>query len=231
MLEGKSSADSYTYHALSDKSLQETVDGVINLEDDHPAAIDVMIAVIYNNGVYTIADYDPPVLVSEMYLHLYNMADKYSMDALAKLASDCFKARVAEDVLHARFHEVIRELYENSPDDSVTLDFKALVVDLCAVYRYFLTQHLEYVNFRVLMDDNLLFAVAFQQAVIVKETEDQLAILDAHAASPRRPEVRVLCRNPTCKGSFVMEWIGGWSSRVYYCPYCANGFTRTTSCG
>ncbi|KJY00539.1 hypothetical protein TI39_contig323g00013 [Zymoseptoria brevis] len=98
-------------------------------------------------------DIDPPMMECELQLKLYNFADKYDITALAAVAAAHFTKLVDDDVLRQRFPEIIRELYENSPDNIATLMMKESVVSTCAGYEAVLTGGPGYESFRELLTD------------------------------------------------------------------------------
>ncbi|EGP89282.1 uncharacterized protein MYCGRDRAFT_91926 [Zymoseptoria tritici IPO323] len=194
-------------------------------------------------------DKDCPITDCKLHLKVYNFADKYDITALATVAAAQFTRLGFSDVLRPQFSQVIRELYENSPDNSTTREMKVSVVSACAKYEGIMTGGL-YQSFRELLTDIIPFALAFQQEVLANDTERQkraiaeatrqqkeairaattskLATLDAHIASPRHPWAKIECQNENCKENFVIHWIHGWSAKAYYCPYCLTPFTRNS---
>ncbi|SMR50119.1 unnamed protein product [Zymoseptoria tritici ST99CH_3D1] len=209
--------------------LQESTVGIIHLEDDHPTAIEAMVNFVCTEGTnYPVVSSDASYLSLEVHVRIYNLADKYNIVLLAQLAAEAFLTFEARDAPPSDLHFVIRELYDNSPDNPTTLKMKTRLVAACVEHEKALTNDPKHVQFREVFAEIIPFALAFQQAVIAMDTLKELEILDAHPKSTRDPEVRIDCQNPRCAEDFVMRWSKGWSGDRYWCPFCGVQFTRTS---
>jgi hypothetical protein len=102
-------------------SLQETQTGIIDLDDDNPDPVKVMLKYFYTGK------YNEPINESkDLRLRLqvqvltYNLADKYNVPNLMGLAEKQFKATLDKRPTAEEYLSVVREVY-NIPTPSNAL--------------------------------------------------------------------------------------------------------------
>lgn len=113
-------------------------------------------------------------------LHVFNIADKYDLPALARNASNKFILTLGCDIYQSNFEEIIRELYDNCPDNALSEAMRSIVVSRSVEAEQLL---LNSSTFREIIRDVVLFAIEFQKLLLETQTKRQQKLMEDEKAS------------------------------------------------
>lgn len=152
---------------------------------------------------------------SMLNVNLFIIADKYETPDLAIIASGNFIDSLQSEYLSSNFGAVIRELYENSPDNTLGKEMRRKVVQTCTALEVTCTTQVGRSEaIRTAIKDVTLFGIEYQRSALQSATEMLRKKIEGMNAKYRTVKC-LLCRRDFGVPREVPE------RTVVYCTVCS----------